>query len=172
MIEPTEPGSLQHRAQTSYMQHVLGAPDQLIAKDAGRTAGGQQYMMIKNSKDSLQSIPAYSLSMIQAANTRTADLGGKSPNEVMRLRVNGYFGGKEAQDWSKALTAQSERGLMVEAVKMGGLEVWLHHKQYQQNQRLELNLAALALAASDDTKSAVDAKYDKMMSDMTAGAIK
>lgn len=172
MFLPTDSGSLQQQAQQAYLQHVLGAPDEAIAKEAGRTPAGQQYMLVKNSKDALMSIPAYSLGMVKASNTRLPDLGNKSPNEVLRLRVNQYFGGKEAQDWSRALTAQSERGLMVEAVKMGGLEVWLHHKQYQQNQRLELNLAALVLASSEGAKASVDAKYDKVVRDTAAGAIK
>ena len=172
LFEPTDPGSLKQQAQQAYMQHVMGAPDQSIAKEAGGSPAGQQYMVIKNSKDALLSIPQYSMSTIQAANTKSAELGNKSPNEVLKLRVNQYFGGKEAQDWSKALTAQSERGLMVEAVKMGGLEVWLHQKQYEQNQRLELNLAALVLAAADDSKDAVNAKFDKVARDNVTNAIK
>ena len=172
MFEPTNPGSLQQQAQQAYMQHVLGAPDPGIAAGAGRTASGQQYMLSKNSKDALLSIPAYSLSMIQAANTRVPALNNMSPNEVLKLRVNAYFGGNEAQDWSKSLTAQSERGLMVEAVKMDGLGVWMRHEQYKQNQRLELNLAALALAASDDAKNNVTGKYDRMLRESAAGAIK
>lgn len=168
---PTQPGSLQEQAQKAYMQHVLGAPDQVLPKGAGTSPAGQAYMLEKNSKDALMSIPAYSLSMVQAANLRSADTGDKSANEVLRVRVNQYFGGKEAFKWSQALMGQSERGLMVEAVKMNGLEVWLHHKQYQQNQRLELNLAALALAASEEAKAGVDAKYAKMMRDTATGAI-
>lgn len=172
LFEPTDPGSLKQQAQTAYIQHVLGAPDQAIPKDAGMSPAGQQYMLAKNSKDALLSIPAYSLSMVQAANTRVADLGDKSPNEILKLRVNQYFGGKEAQQWSSTLTAQSERGLMVDAVKMGGLEVWLHHKQYQQNQRLEMNLAALAMISAQEAKANVDAKYAKMARDNATSAIK
>lgn len=160
LFEPTEPGSLKQQAQTAYIQHVLGAPDATVQKSVGMSELGQAYMLAKNSKDALVSIPAYSLAMVQAANTQSPDLSGKSPNEVLKLRVNQYFGGKEAQKWSATLTAQSERGLMVEAVKMSGLEVWLHHKQYQQNQRLEMNLAALAMATAQDAKANVDAKYD------------
>lgn len=171
LFEPTDPGSLQQQAQQAFTQHVLGAPDELISKDAGRTPAGQQYMMVKNTKDALLSIPAYSMSMIKAANTRSGELGNKSPNEVLKLRVNQYFGGKEAQDWSKTLTAQSERGLMVEAAKLGGLEVWVHHKQYLQNQRLEMNLAALVLAASEEAKTNVNSRYDRMARDTAASAI-
>ncbi len=172
LFEPTEPGSLKQQAQTAYIQHVIGAPDAAIPKSAGMTPQGQAYMLAKNSKDALLSIPAYSLAMVQAANTQSANLQNKSPNEVLKLRVNQYFGGKEAQKWSSTLTAQSERGLMVEAVKMSGLEVWLHHKQYQQNQRLEMNLAALAMASAQDAKANVDAKYEQLMRDTAAAGIK
>lgn len=172
LFEPTAPSSLKQQAQTAYIQHVLGAPDATIQKTAGLSPQGQAYMLSKNSKDALLSIPAYSLSMVQAANTQSPDLQGKSPNEVLKLRVNQYFGGKEAESWSSTLTAQSERGLMVEAVKMGGLEVWLHHKQYQQNQRLEMNLAALAMSSAQDAKANVDAKFERMSRDTAAAAMK
>jgi len=172
LFEPTQPGSLKQEAQTAYIQHVLGAPDTLIPKSAGLTPQGQAYMLAKNNKDALLSIPAYSLAMVQAANTQSPELQNKSPNEVLRIRVNQYFGGKEAQKWSATLAAQGERGLMVEAVKLGGLEVWLHHKQYQQNQRLEMNLAALAMASAQDAKANVDAKYEKMMRETVSASIK
>jgi hypothetical protein len=171
LFEATSPGSLQQQAQQDYLQHVLGAPDPIIPAAAGQAAAGQQYMLAKNTKDALLSIPAYSLSMVRAANTQSPDMGNKSPNEVLTLRVDQYFGGQEAQQWSNSLASQSERGLMVEAVKMSGLEVWLHHQQYQQNQRLELNLAALAIAAAEQAKVNVDVKYRKMMRDAVTSAI-
>jgi hypothetical protein len=171
LFESSAPGSLQQRAQQAYLQHVLGTPDPLIPPAAGQAAAGQQYMLAKNTKDALLSIPAYSLSMVEAANTQSPDMDNRSPNEVLTLRVNQYFGGKEAQRWSNALTSQSERGLMVEAVKMSGLEVWLHYQQNQQNQRLELNLAALAIAAGQQAKVNVDTKYDKMLRDLATSAI-
>lgn len=172
LFEPTAPNSLQQQAQQAYLQHVLGDPDPIVAPNAGKSAAGQQYMLLKNTKDALLSIPAYSLSLIQAANTQSSDFDNRSPNEMLTLRVDQYFGGKEAQQWSSALAAQSERGLLVEAVKMNGLETWLHYKQYQQGQRLELNLAALALAAAQQAKANVDMKYNQMVRDTAAGAIK
>jgi hypothetical protein len=172
LFEPTAPDSLQQKAQMAYIQNVLGGPDAMVSKTAGPTPQGQTYMQAKNSKDALLSIPAYSLSMVQAANTQSPELQNKSPNEVLALRVNQYFGGKEAQEWSSTLTAQSERGLMVEAVKMAGLEVWLHHKQYEQNQRLEMNMAALSMIQGRQAQANVDDKYDKMMRDTVTGSIK
>ncbi len=172
LFESAAPGSLQQQARQAYTQYVLGTPDQAIPASTGKSPLGQEYLLLKNNKDALMSIPAYSLSMIEAANTQSPDLGNKSPNDVLTLRVNQYFGGKEAQDWASVLTAQSERGLMVEAVKMGGLEAWIHHKQLQQNQRLELNLAALAMAAAQDAKANVDAKYERVLAETTKSAIK
>ncbi len=172
LFESAAPDSLQQKARQAYTQYVLGTPDQAIPAAMGKSPLGQEYLLQKNNKDALMSIPAYSLSMIEAANTQSADLGNKSPNDVLTLRVNQYFGGKEAQDWASVLTAQSERGLMVEAVKMGGLEAWIHHKQLQQNQRLELNLAALAMAAAQDAKANVDAKYERVIAESTRSAIK
>lgn len=171
LFKSTSPSSLEREAQDAYIQNVLGAPDQLIPKSAGASPAGTNYMLVKNTKDALQSVPAYSLRMVQAANIQSADLGNKSPNDVLQLRVNQYFGGKEAADWTDRITAQSPRGLMVEAVKMHGLEAWLHNQQYKQNQRIELNLAALAIAASDSSKKQVETKYQKMMHDNISAAI-
>ena len=110
--------------------------------------------------------------MIRAANLQSAELGGKSPNDVLRLRVNQYFGGAEAQAWAKTLTAQSERGLMVEAVKMDGLAVWMRHQRFKQGQRLEANLAAAALSAAEEVKAGVNANYIKLARESASVEVK
>lgn len=161
-----------HRARTAYIQHVMGPPDQALSKEAGATPAGETYMVQKNRKDSLLSVPAYSLSMINAANTRSAGFGNKSPNEVLKLRVNQYFGGKEAEQWSGNLARQTQRGLLVEAAKMGGLEVWIHQQQYEQNQRLLANLATLVVASSDSLDATLEARYQKVLSETAARSVK
>lgn len=172
LFESTEAGSLKDKAQIAYIQHVLGTPDQRLTKDAGQSAAGQTFMLAKANKDALLSIPAFSLSMIRAANLQSAELGGKSPNDVLRLRVNQYFGGAEAQAWAKTLTAQSERGLMVEAVKMDGLAVWMRHQRFKQGQRLEANLAAAALSAAEEAKAGVNANYIKLARESASVEVK
>jgi len=159
-------------ARKAFIQNVIGAPDERISSDAGKSPAGQAYLFEKNRKDSLLSIPAYSLAMIDANNTRTEAYGGKSPNEMMKLRVNQYFGGKEAQQWSSSMAAQTTRGLIVEATKMAGLEVWMRHKQYEQGQRLEANLAALVLGSTDEMQADVDRKHQAVLKQTAAQAVK
>lgn len=172
LFEPADEQSLETEARQAYIQHVMGPPDQALDKTAGATPAGEAFMVQKNRKDSLMSVPAYSLAMIDAANTRSAEFGGKSPNEVLKLRVNQYFGGNEAEQWSGNLARQSQRGLLVEAVKMGGLEVWLHQKQYEQNQRLSANLAALVVASSDRLSGPLEYEYQKVLSNTAAQSVK
>lgn len=159
-------------ARKAFIQNVVGAPDEKITRDAGQSPAGQAYAFEKNRKDSLLSIPAYSLAMIDANNTRTEGYGGKSPNEVLRLRVNQYFGGKEAQQWSSSMAAQTTRGLVVELTKMSGLEVWMRHKQYEQGQRMEANLAALVLSSTDGLQTEVDQKYDAVLRQTAAQGVR
>lgn len=171
LFEPVNPNTLKDEARRAYIQNVLGEPDRALSKAAGGTPAGEAYLLAVNQKQSLLSVPAYSLAMIKAANTRSEGLSGKSPNEVLRLRVNQYFGGKEAEAWSGSMARQAQRGLLVETLKMQGLEVWLHHKQYEQNQRLEANLAALVLATSDRLKTDVESQYHKVLRDSATQAV-
>lgn len=166
------PGSLQAKARQSYMEHVLGAPDQAVAPSAGQSAAGAAYLVAKGRKDSLLSIPAYSLAMIDQANTQSPQYGNQSANDMLKLRVNAYFGGAEAQDWSRALATQGTRGLLVEQARMNGLEAWIHERQYEQNQRIEANLAALLLASSDRMKGSVDEMYRRAVAVQVTGAMK
>lgn len=165
LFESAEEGSLESEARLAYIQHVLGEPDQALQKSAGSTPAGETYMVAKNRKDALLSIPAYSLAMIDSANTQSASLSNKSPNDVLKIRVNQYFGGREAEAWSGALARQRPRGLIVEAAKMSGLEVWLSYKQYEQNQRIEANLAALVLSSAEKYTGSIETQYQKTMSD-------
>lgn len=172
LFEPTQQGSLTAEARKAYIQHVIGAPDQAISKSAGGSPAGEAYLVQKNRKDSLMSVPAYSLSMIDAANTQNAEFGGKSANEVLRLRVNQYFGGKEAEQWAGNMARQTQRGLLVEAAKMQGLEVWIHQQQYEQNQRLAANIAALVVASSDRLSGPLEYEYQKALSDTARQSVK
>lgn len=158
-------------ARKGFIQNLVGAPDEKISKNAGASPAGQAYLYEKNRKDALLSIPAYSLAMIDANNTRTVEFDGKSPNEMMKLRVNQYFGGKEAQQWSSSMAAQTTRGLILEATKMAGLGAWMSQKQYEQGQRLEANLAALVLSSTTELQADVDNKHQAVLKQTAAQAV-
>ncbi len=153
LFQAATPGSLEDKARGAYIQHVMGAPAAQIPAAVGQTPQGQAYLAAVNRAQALLSIPAYSLARIAAANTQSPAYGNRSADEMLALRVNQYFGGKEAEQWASAMSAQSPRGLLVEAAKIGGLEAWIHHQQYQQGQRMEAELAALLLAEADNGDS-------------------
>lgn len=149
LFEPASADSLAAQARQAYIQNVVGDP--IVMPQTVKKAGSavrEPLMVATARQSSMMSIPAYSLSMIDAANTQSAEYGGKSPNEVLALRVNQYFGGAEAKEWSGSMARQSTRGLLVEHAKMAGLQAWVRQRQYEQGERIEANLAALLVMAT------------------------
>lgn len=163
LFEPASPNSLIDQARTAYIENVLGMPDEKISEKAGKSEAGQSYMLAKARKDAFLSIPSYSLNMIAEANTSSPDFDNKSPNQMLQLRANQYFGGKEAEQWAATLTRQQPRGLLVEAAKIEGLGVWINQKQYEQNQRIIANLAAQQLMLAEPGKARLDSEAMRMM---------
>lgn len=149
LFESASPDSLKAQARQAYIQNVVGEP--IVVPKTVKQAGAavREPLMVSVARQSaMMSIPAYSLSMIDAANTQSPEYGGKSPNEVLALRVNQYFGGAEAKEWSGSMARQSSRGLLVEHAKMAGLQAWVRQRQYEQGERIEANLAALLVMAT------------------------
>lgn len=172
LFEPAPAGSLQSEARKAFIAHVSGEPDQLIPAASAKSANGQHYAFLKQRKDALLSVPAYSLAMIDIANTQSEEMGGRSPNEILKLRVNQYFGGKESLAWSKALTAQTSRGLLVEQAKMAGLETWLRWQQLEQGSRMEANMATLLLASAERMGGKLSAQHARILADATAREVR
>ena len=156
-------GSTEEKAQIAYIQNVLGTPDPALPKSAGGTSAGQEYLYTKNKKDALMALPAYSLAAIKEANT-IDDSTGKTPNQLLTERVNSYFGGKEAIEWAGTLSRSAPRGLLVESLKVGGIQTWLNFQELQQAQRINGNLAALLIAANNGNQQAVQGKYLESLS--------
>jgi hypothetical protein len=152
LFTPVHGKSDLQEARDLYVQRVIGAPDAMPPREATNTPAGDAYQFSVNRKQSFQSIPAYSLRVIQEANTRQDAYGGKSPNEILKLRVNEYFGGKEALSWSKVLATQDQAGLLRENVRMGGMEAWMRLQQLKQLDRINLNLAAMVLLEAEAEK--------------------
>jgi len=170
LFSPAAPGSLEDKAQLAYIQNILGTPAPKISKEAGQTPAGQDYLIKTAQSDALLSIPAYSLARIKAANTRTNS--GLSPNELLEKRTNDYFGGKEALEWSKTLASQSPRGLMVETLKVGGLQTWLDYQSLQQSQRINVNLAALTIAGKQNEQAKTDMAAGVVIGQSVSGGIR
>jgi len=172
LFEATPAGSLQADARKAFIAHVMGAPDELMPAANAKTADGQQYAFLKNRKDALLSVPAYSLAMIDVANTKSEEMGNRSPNEMLKLRVNQYFGGEEAKSWSANMAFQEPRGLLIEQAKMGGLEIWLRWQQLEQNNRIEANLATLLLASGERFGGRLSAQHRRILADAAAREVR
>jgi hypothetical protein len=162
LFQPAIAKSDKDIARRAYIDTVIGIPDQKNTIGSEKTQDSKLDFINKIGKDALSSIPAYSLNAIKLANTKP-DEKTYSPNQLLNSRVNQYFGGEEAQKWAETLAVQTPRGLMVENLKIHGLEVWMHNKSYQQNQRLEANLAALLLIESKAKQNRLEKDYAQIV---------
>lgn len=173
LFEPASPDTLKAKARQAYIQNVVGEPIAIpeTVKKAGDVA--KEPLTVAVARESaMKSIPAYSLAMIDAANTQSPEYGGKSPNEVLALRVNQYFGGSEAKEWSGSMARQSTRGLLVEHAKMAGLQAWVRQRQYEQGERIEANLAALLVLAADRSAQDPVAEHELARKGAVRGEVK
>lgn len=145
------PGSKEALARDMFRQNIVNVNQGGLR--AGAQVGspmGQQTYFETTRQAALLSPAAYSLSYIDAQNTRTIDRDGVkySANELIEKTVGRYYGGAEAKEWQAAMISQEPRGLLVEAARLNGLSVWLDNAMYQQNLRKEANLASILITAS------------------------
>lgn len=161
-----------HVAKTAYINNIMGPPDPVLSWEAGKLDTGRAYRLSKLRKDSLMSIPLHSLTHIAASNSSSYVTGSPlTLNELIEDRTNQYFGGEQADAWAKTLVIQRERGLLVENVKIAGLEAWLRYQQYEQNKRLEANLAALVISAAEKNNVDVKGKASKVSGQAIKGVV-
>ncbi len=167
LFQPSIKNSDEDKARQAYIQHIIGEPDEQITGNVNQNIQAKAKFLEKINKDALISIPSYSLQAIRLANLKQKDYQEYSPNQLLKARINQYFGGQEADKWAGQLARQTERGLLTEALKMHGLETWMHQRQYQQNQRLEANLAALLIIDSKAKQLLLHKQYSQLSSQNT-----
>ena len=175
LFEPAPSDSLQAAARTAYIQNVVGTPNPSVQPEAGGSSNGQNYQVSQNRLDAMHSASAYSLAVIDARNTQSIKMSGgsmQSPNEMLKLRVDQYFGGPDAQNWSKALMAQSQRGLTVEATKMAGLSVWMEHEELKNIHRMNVLYANILLSSADTLRSELGQLHQDALSNAASGSIR
>lgn len=122
-------------AKNAFINNVIGLPD--AAPPAG-SAGSQEavaYLLEKKKKDAFLAFPANSLKSIQVE--------GETYRAVMNERIGQYFGTPRATDWAKDQMKQSQRGVIVDLVKIQGLQLKIRERRIRENLRLEANVAAL-----------------------------
>ena len=155
LFQSVYPDSKEAEARVAIRRNILGEKDLAIPVAGGRTPQGQEYLLALNHKASMLAFPAYSLAIIEAQNLKQfADEKGdlKSANDILEKTVARYYGGQEALEWQKSMVAQEPRGLLVEAARIEGLEVWMDQQSYEQSLRMEGLLATLVLATAEPFK--------------------
>lgn len=122
-------------AKNAMINQVIGLPDEPLSPAVADTPEAAAYLLEKKQKDAFLAFPAYSLKTIQAEN--------ENFKQVMDDRVGQYFGTARAMDWARSQTSQAPRGLLIDLVKMEGLNLKLAERRMHQNMRIEANLALM-----------------------------
>jgi len=160
-------------AKQAYLDHVAGAPDVPIAPDVAALPMGKNYLALKGRKDAVMSVAMNSLATIGSENTPNAETG-KSKMQAMRDLVDLYYGagGKAKERWA-GWASQSQRGLMVDQLKIDASLLAVKTEQYQQTQRMEAVLGSLlALEAQREYKPALNTSVESINSMRTAPAVR
>ncbi|HFC9456398.1 MULTISPECIES: hypothetical protein [Acinetobacter] len=136
-------------AKSSFINNMVGLPDAPLSETAAKTPRGQEYLRQKFEKDAVISPALNSLMAIQSEFTATPN-GTESGQPVKPLRqqyreqVDRYLGhGEEYKNWNRSLVGQTERGVLVEILKEGALELAIMGNKHAQNERIESMLASL-----------------------------
>lgn len=142
-------------AKEAYINHMGGAPDAAISKEVAQSPSGREYLVRKGAKDAAMSAALYSLAMVAAENSPNGSQDSK--NQAMRKLVGQYYGNDAAARW-KGWTSQSERGIMLDQMKIEASQLALKQEQYRSGQRLEVLLAAMLTSdAQGQFRPALDA---------------
>ena len=162
--------------RSSFINTAVGTPDAIVTKDDAKSSAAQQYLLAKTQTDALMS-PAINALQNLSANYSTADTDhtGASKSSVMgqyKIQVNRYFGGTEENEkWTKTLTAQAERGLLVEQLKMKALNLSIATQKYKQYEMMESQLAALvALEVQKGAGQSAKSAANQALSNKITGA--
>lgn len=121
-------------AKNAVINNIIGVPDQPLPPGSANTAQGQAYILAKKQKDAFLAFPAYSLKSIQS--------DSEGFDAFMNERIGQYFGTDRAAQWAQDQASEAERGVVVDMVKIQGLNLKLHERRLRQALREEANESA------------------------------
>ena len=147
LFEPAMEGEMLYEAKVAFVNNMVGIPDGAVPPDAGLSPATSAYSLSKARKDALISPAINSLKEIQIDHSGVSgtETGTDLPlavhfsNEVKRYSGNS----DEYVAWARVMSAQNERGALVELLKVKALDLAIQEKQYRQYERMEAQLAAL-----------------------------
>ncbi len=133
----------QHQAKIDFIDQLAGTPDDPIPKEEANTANGRVYMQTKQQKDALTSPALYAFKNIQNEYVETQGAGSAIAT-MFAKESNRYMGvGEDGKAWSNTVAQQTQRGLLIELLKIKALDLTIQGKQFEQQDRIESSLAVL-----------------------------
>lgn len=132
------------KAKSALLNNMFGAPQQAITKEAAMSPGGQAFLESKRNSDAIGSVSMASMKAIQSWTESRGTGSGRSDSvlDALSKKVGVYSGGENYDAWERSKLSQSERGLLVEYAKMAATELYMLHAEYQQQERIEMNVSA------------------------------
>ncbi|SFF31555.1 hypothetical protein [Paracidovorax wautersii] len=167
-IDSSDP--LVQRARQAYLSYAGGPPDRAITADVAKLPAGKEYMALKKRKDTYIGAGLNSLAMVAAENTPNGELGGRSKMTAMRDVIGLYFGAAAQPRWT-GWTVQSERGLLVDQLKMTAARLSLEQGLLDQQGRREALLSLLHSLEIEREQAGIGGVSQQLMrSDSNVGA--
>lgn len=164
-------------ARNTFINTIVGVPDPAVPKSQAQTPAARDYVLAKQQKDALISPALAALANVQAQHSYVSQGNhayGKPVMTQYEEQVKRYFGDSEENTrWNQVLTAQTERGLLVEQLKMKALAVSIQAKQYKEYEVMEAQIAALTaqeIAKNQAATSKLNA--DRARADYISGSVK
>lgn len=147
LFEPAMEGEPLYQAKVAFVNNIAGVPDGPVPESAGKSAAAADYQLSKARKDALVSPALAALKEIQLdySGVSGTETGSDLPlAQHFRNEVKRYSGNSAEYDsWAKVMSAQNERGALVELLKIKALDLTLQEKQYRQYEKMEGQLASL-----------------------------
>lgn len=148
LFEPAMEGEDLYAAKVAFVNNIIGVPDGAVPASAAKSPDAAAYALNKAKKDALLSPAIASFKEIQLDYSGVAAGVGNQTDLPMAVhfdnQVKRYSGNTpEYDNWARVLSAQDNRGMMVELLKMKALALAQQEKEYRQYERMEANLAAL-----------------------------
>ncbi|WP_454727852.1 MULTISPECIES: hypothetical protein [Cupriavidus] len=122
-------------ARNAVINTIVGLPDNPLPREVVNTPEANAYLLEKKKKDTYLGLAANSLKSLQVD---TETMGAP-----MAERIGQYFGTARATEWAKDQASQAQRGVLVDLLKIEGLQLKVLEQGLRNGLRTEANLAAL-----------------------------
>jgi hypothetical protein len=147
LFEPVMEGEPLYKAKIAFVNNVMPLPDSPIPQGAANTPAAATYALAKAQKDALMSpaLTSFKELQLEYSGIDSSHSGSDIPLATrMEREVKRYLGNTpEYESWTKTMSAQNSRGLLVEMLKVKALDLVLLERQYRQYERMEASLATI-----------------------------